>query len=210
LWTRLEFSPHPAELEILRQEGIDLDRRFAMWDNSRIAEFSSAKVGDIRQGRCRVECEVGYWPGRVDTYFDLYVAGVWNVYRAARLLLINIILRLSDGHTPKRSRSDYIKIANLIADDMAASIPYHLVENLPFFVRNQHVNREISDPGKLLGGLVLMHPLYVASRMPYISEDLRDYMQRCLLWIGSNMGIGQATILAKVRPPYHFFKSNTG
>ena len=31
--------------------------------------------------------EVGYWPGRVDKYFDLYVASVWNTVRMARVLL---------------------------------------------------------------------------------------------------------------------------
>lgn len=47
---------------------------------------------------------VGLWPGRRDMYFDLSVAGVWNISRTARLLLIEIIQELlskltSDGNT---------------------------------------------------------------------------------------------------------------
>ena len=84
---------------------------------------------------------------------------------------------------------------------MLASVPYHLVENLQVFLRDSELKTsiEINNPGRLLGGLLLMYPLYVTSRMRFLDTARREYMLRCLAWIGEYMGIGQATVLAKVR-----------
>ena len=143
----------------------------------------------------------GYWPGRVETYFDLYVAGVWNVFRTARLLTLALIVRMSNKHGMIRSFVDLDHTATRTMNDMLASIPYHLTENLQAFLYKQHMNTQIEDPGRHLGGLLLMHPLYVASRLHFVSEDVRAYIRDCLVWIGENMGLGQATLLAKVGSP---------
>jgi hypothetical protein len=71
---------------------------------------------------------------------------------------------------------------------MLASVLYHLVENLQVCLRELKTSKEINNPGRLLGGLLLMYPLYVTSRMRFLDRGMREYM-----------GIGQATVLAKVR-----------
>lgn len=186
----------------LKRESISLNQRFSDWQDSRSKEFRPTSVAHMYNHWQGVsEISAGFWPGRVDTYFDLYVAGVWNIFRAARLLLISLIIKLSAILGDTDDLSWHIHRARSIAQDIASSIPYHLTDDLYAFLNEFGTSMEIRDPGRFLGGLLLIHPLYVASHTPILSEEIRKYMHRCLEWIGSNMGLGQASLLAKVMLP---------
>ncbi|PGH28173.1 hypothetical protein AJ80_00063 [Polytolypa hystricis UAMH7299] len=200
VWTKSEVLFDPKDFKALNRECVALDRRFSNWEDSLVLDFRPIAVAHISQSTYEPrDIAVGFWLGRIDTYFDLYVAGVWNIFRAARLLLLALIIKLSDAVGSSDSYDDdHIHLANSIAEDMAASVPYHLADNLQTFVSELGRSTEISDSGRLLGGLLLMHPLYVATKMPFLPEKMREYMRRCLLWIGYDMGLGQATLLAKV------------
>lgn len=173
-----------------------LDRRFAIWQTTRIPGFNPTVVGQTAKTDSGSIPRVGYWPGSVHTYFDLYVAGVWNIFRAARLSLLALIVKLSEARG--ESSSHHVRVTTCVVDDIIASVPYHLTESLPAFVRQLESGTDIRVPGRFVGGLLLMHPLYVASQMQFLPADMRQYLRACLLWIGSNMGIGQATVLANV------------
>lgn len=146
---------------------------------------------------------VGYWPGMVDTYFDLYVAGVWNTSHTARLLLINLLLELSkilnnNSSNHDREHQDALRLV----EDMVSSIPFHLAEDLHVFLRD--TEKEDAAPKKLhsgrpIGALLLMHPIYVASKLSIVPPHLRIYLHDCPEWIAAHMGIGQALVFAKVR-----------
>jgi hypothetical protein len=137
---------------------------------------------------------VGYWPGKVDTYFDLYAAGVWNIFRAARLLLIALIIKFSDTLGENDTSFGHFHTANHIVEEIVASIPYHLTDNLQAFLSQRSTRTEITDPGKHLGGLLLMHPLYVASEMTFVPrKDARvpakmPYMD----WVEYEVGAGHS------------------
>ena len=199
LWTRTQSPFASNDSQALKKASIALDDRFIEWEESRITEFKSTAIGNVPQTHKEPQVAVGYWPGKVDTYFDLYVAAVWNVFRAARLLLNALIIKVSDALGENDTCAEHIRTANDIVENMIASIPYHLTDNLQVFLSQLSKKSEITDPGKYLGGLLLMHPLYVASEMPFVHARMRDYTRKCLAWIGSNMGFGQATLLANVR-----------
>jgi hypothetical protein len=199
LWTKFQNSQKSKDFFTLRNESILLDQRFAKWQESRVTEFKPTGIGHISRKENEMKVAVGYWPGKVDTYFDLYVAGVWNIFRVARLQVVDLIIKLSDALEVNDGRVDHIHTAHCIVEDMLASIPYHLVDNLQAFLNEVTTSIEITDRGRSLGGLFLMHPIYVASKMPFLPNNIREYIQRCLIWIGSHMGLGQATLLAKVR-----------
>jgi hypothetical protein len=196
LWTTSQASSNPKDFHALKNASIALNQQFIDWKDSRVAEFKPTTIGNISPRHQESEIAVGYWPGKVDTYFDFYTAGVWNIFRAARLLLLLLIIKLSDEND---TCSEYIHAANRIVEDMAASIPYHLTDNLQVFISQLGKKEEIIDPGKYLGGMLLMHPLYVASEMPFVHDGMRECLKRCLAWIGEHMGFGQATVLANVR-----------
>lgn len=183
----------------MRDECLSLDRRFTSWQHTRGPGFNPTEVGHIGETDTDSLPGVGYWPGGVDTYFDLYVSGVWNIFRAARLLLLALTVKLSNALG--EDYLQHVQAAARVVDDMIASVPYHLTDNLPAFVRQLGLSTEIREPGRFLGGLLLLHPLYVASQMLFLPEKTREYLRACLLWIGSRMGIGQATVLANVSKP---------
>ncbi|KAF2792378.1 hypothetical protein K505DRAFT_246780 [Melanomma pulvis-pyrius CBS 109.77] len=199
LWTRSETLFTSKDFRMLLTTSIDLNRRFAKWADSRVPGFKPTTIGKVSQRYDEADIAVGYWPVNVDTYFDLYVAGVWNIFRVARLILLSLIIKLSAILGIKENCIEFIIAGNCILEDMLATIPYHLVNNLPAFVSLLSNEAQITEPGRYLGGLLLMHPLYVVSEIPFLSEPTRVYIRKCLAWIGSNMGIGQATLLANTR-----------
>lgn len=209
-WKKSEALVDLECLNALKEESVALERCFAYWQSSRVSEFKPTIVGHVSAINHDSEIEAGYWPGKVEMYVDLYVAGVWNVFRVGRLLLVALIIDLSDKMGNSDSCISYINTANYIVADIIASVPYHLADNLQAFMSELGTGTGILEPGKSLGGLLLMHPLYLTSNMLFLPEPTREYMRRCLTWIGSNMGFGQATILAKVRSKRCFcFKLST-
>ena len=198
LWTNSGTLFTPEQVSALKAASMDLDQHCTEWEDSRLEEFKSVTIGDISHQQEDSEIPVGYWPGKVDTYFDLYVAGVWNIFRSARLLLIALIMKHSDMVRNSENYIKYTRKANTIVKEMIASIPFHLADNLQVFRSQLSEDTRVIEPGKYLGGLLLIHPLYVASEMSFVPETMREYLRRCLEWIGLNMGFGQATLLASV------------
>lgn len=197
LWDTFDVSSDVATLTTLRDQCLVLHHRFQEWQDGRVADLkpTTVRIAYERRGN---EVAVGYWPGRIDTYFDLYVAEAWNISRAARLLLIALILRLSNILGEIHAHGELLRTAISMAEDMFASIPYHLVDNLQTFVSEMPLTTEITDPGRVLGGLLLMHPLYVVLNMAFLPEEMREYSRRSLLWIATSMGLGHAALLARV------------
>lgn len=185
-------------LALLMNDAITLDRAFAAWQASQVPELSPRKIDEVATGTPGTPPKVGYWPSRVDAYFDLYVAGVWNTSRTARLLLLNLILKLSDILNDDLDTARHQKDVSIILDDIVASIPYHLAEDTDSIIRGGGKNT-FFEPGRPVGGLLLMHPIYIASTLPIVPLDVGKYLKECLSWIGTKMGIGQATLFAQVR-----------
>ena len=79
---------------------------------------------------------------------------------------------------------------------MTASIPFHLAGDVSEYLAGAKTGGRPVAPGKVAGGLLLLHPLYAAARCPLVTLAERQYFGRCLKWIGDNMGIGQASLLA--------------
>jgi hypothetical protein len=188
----------PQELCEIKEEAIVLEQDLADWQKSRCPEFNPRTVGKIPQECTGSIADMGHWPGTVDSYFDLYVAGVWNTSRTARLLLISLILKLSKLLNDNKDHTCEHENALHLASDLLASIPYHLADDLQGFLHNKSTSQDTIEPGRAVGGLLLMHPLYVASTLLIVPPQMREYMRACLAWIGTNMGIGQASIFAKV------------
>ena len=199
------------DLHQLKNEAIALDQAFARWQEAQVKDFNPWTVGKVSQAQAGSKLGVGYWPGRVDTYFDLYVAGVWNTSRTARVLLINVILKLSRILNNNQDHTREHQDALRLVEDIVSSIPFHLAEDLQVFLREigqvevgeaemgNGIAAAILSPGRPVGGLLLMHPIYVASKLSIVPQQMREYLRDCLEWIAKHMGIGQASLFAKVR-----------
>ncbi|KAF4969055.1 hypothetical protein FZEAL_10305 [Fusarium zealandicum] len=154
-----------------RGEVLALHRRFSHWVDSRCPEIRPITVAHIKQTGSESDMVVGCRPGRVDTYFDLYVAGIWDIVRTAQLLIVDMVVRLS-GSLHQDGPLDCTGAANAVLEDVVASIPYHLTDDLHAFLYHSETDKWINDPGRVLGGLLLMHPLYTLSQLSIVSEEM--------------------------------------
>lgn len=136
---------------------------------------------------------------------------VWNAYRKCRILLLNFISTCTsrlcdDDEFPQVSHSYSQKHLNKevreLSEAIAASIPFLIYQNPDALLVQSPVHggmtskQETLLPGSAHGGLLLMHILYVVSRLPIVPESCRKSFSGSLAEIGNLMGIGQATLLA--------------
>ena len=184
----------------IKNEAVLLDQAFAKWQEAQAGNLKPWTIGHVSQRQAVSKLEVGYWPGKLDMYFDLYLAAVWNTSRTARILLINLIVKLSKILNPDDTYSRQHQDTLHLVEDIISSIPFHLAEDLPVFLRE--TERENTAPvmkaGRPVGGLLLIHSIYVASKLPIVPLQMQEYMNDTLEWIATYMGIGQASLFAKV------------
>jgi hypothetical protein len=196
LWERYKIPNNPNDYTALKTDCTAMLHDFTTWTNSQASEAQPIAVTNLGISNENANISVGCWPGRVDTYSDIYIASIWNIARSAQLLLIVLILRISADLNDTDNSQYYIRAAMTSIDTIISSIPYHLTDNLYTFLDGSKT--DITEPGRTLGGLLLMYPVYIASRVPLIPGPVADYLKRCLFWIASDMGIGQAERLVKV------------
>jgi hypothetical protein len=136
-------------------------------------------------------------PEKIHSYLDLYVAGVWNMQRTARLLAISLMLHSSQA-LDGGNRTQLITGAEAVVHSILMSIPFHLSESLQDYDSRATHSEQIKKPGRLLGGFLLLHPLYVITQLPFLPDAVRNTSQKWLKWIAEEMGIGQAKVMASV------------
>ncbi|KAF2496520.1 hypothetical protein BU16DRAFT_549018 [Lophium mytilinum] len=183
------------EVRTLRQEAIDLERHISTWPTKLTKEWEPRVVGNISEAQLNSSKSPG-WPGDVNSYFDLYVAAVWNTYRKTHLMILDIIVKCSNYLEPSDVCFELHPKAQQLADDIAASIPYHLTNDVSEYVQRAQTGGEAKYDGRPVGGLLLLHPLWVVANASIVSHELCTHMRKELSWIGHGMGIGQANQLA--------------
>ncbi|KAL2831551.1 hypothetical protein BDW59DRAFT_182191 [Aspergillus cavernicola] len=182
-------------LHSLKEEAEALNQELEMWQQTQSDDFKPTTVGHMTANPLQQNPQVGYWPGRIDIYFDFYIAAMWNISRTARCVLMDLILQLSNLLNDGLDHFQLHKDSLTQVEDIIASIPYHLTEHIQAFIRHQ--GPTMANPGRPTGGLLLMNPIYILSDLPIVPPEMQVYMKQCLAWIGHHMGIGHASLLAK-------------
>ncbi|KAG9242739.1 hypothetical protein BJ878DRAFT_425253, partial [Calycina marina] len=187
-----------TDLRKLKQETTLLNKRFALWPRLRPREWMPYPLGTVEVSSNLAQHDTNHRSGRINIYSDLYVAAVWNTYRKARQKLMNIIVACSERSVTSGNSAQNRDEVNIIVDDMFASVPFHLIADLPSQLQIGSLLESLGAPGKSLGGLLMMYPWYVVSSWTFLSPEQRIWMSERLRWIGSRMGIQQATRLSNV------------
>lgn len=126
----------------------------------------------------------------------VYVSGVWNSYRKCRLVLLEFIYTCSKRLHLDNDLAPILQVAQTISEDIAASIPFHLLRNPDKVLQQQQTNAAGKlDPNRSIGGLFILHPLHVVSGLGIVPMHSREMFREYLAWIGTVMGIGQARLL---------------
>ncbi|CZT05360.1 uncharacterized protein RAG0_11491 [Rhynchosporium agropyri] len=189
------------ELYSVKRDAENLKDEYNQWEASLPEEWLPRVVGIIdSSGDETSRPQVGYWPGPVTSYHDPYIATIWNAYRKARLLVINIIMSCYDRICtfPEHEEIDpaiFTEIAELSAG-IVSSVPFVLSANTHAFLDSVGSNKPLV-PGRPIGGLLIMHTLYIISVLPIVDRKIQRYLRGCLTWIGKHMKIGQAVILSQ-------------
>jgi hypothetical protein len=130
----------------------------------------------------------------------VYISTIWNTYRKVRLMIIDVIISCASKLNIRNSFHSHMSTAQDLVDDMVASLCFHLCADVPDLVRNVESGAPFClTPGKSLGGLLLMHPLFIVSSLSITKVQQCHNMREALVWIANRMGIGQAQSLLKVR-----------
>ncbi|KAK9369215.1 hypothetical protein V1509DRAFT_515848 [Lipomyces kononenkoae] len=171
-----------------------MNEGFAKWETSQPPEW---RPRTICHRNSMPKRNLSWVSGRVDEYLDLYVAAVWNAYRKNRLFILNNIVRCLKRLEHGRSyHEEMLQVDELISDQLAA-IPFHLTANVRSFAQQLNDNQDpIIVRGRSIGGLLIMHPLYVTSHLSVVNPRIQAQVKDCLAWIGTNMGIGEAKMLS--------------
>jgi len=149
------------------------------------------------------------FPGRVDLYRDFWTASVYNMARVCRLVLASITVRCAAwvcSPVDYRTTPEYATAARICVDtitDIVASVPYHLGWHLkqPDVLRKANLSSfacgdETSQKG--LAGYFLTWPLTCIKGQDYTTDSQRTWINGRLKYIGDELGIKYAYLLAQV------------
>ncbi|KAF2665556.1 hypothetical protein BT63DRAFT_428514, partial [Microthyrium microscopicum] len=186
------------ELQIVLREAHDLNNELADWAKTHLCKWPYRSIGKLDPPAANLIKDI-IWPfGRIDVYADIYVSTVWNMYRQVRLRVIDTIINCASKLGMKSSLHSLISTAHDLVDDIAASLCFHLCADAPGLVRNAETGAPLClAPGKSLGGLLLIQPIFIVSCLSLTPRKQRLRMNEALSWIADQMGIGQARLLLK-------------
>lgn len=116
------------------------------------------------------------------------------------------------ARTSNEAQKQWHERADTLADEIFASMPFHLTclsdlePNSRGEFNERKVNSSLNEKGRTVGGLLLIHPLYVVLQMSSVSDTRRNYARYIMKWIGNEMGIGEALVLSDVSlsPPNQY------
>lgn len=122
----LEACESKGRLLQLLQEAQSIDDAMEQWATSVPSHWSFTRRRDASW-----PAEFAYFE-RCDTYYDVAVASIWNCYRRARLVLLDLIARTARSSV-LQNEPDCDILANkavsesrTLIKDICASVPFHL------------------------------------------------------------------------------------
>jgi len=135
--------------------------------------------------------------GRMDIYYDIHMAGVWNVYRTKRIIVLSIILDcvaaldLSSAGTWQNLKRVAIHKLQELADDICGTVPLIMGTRMQLgleggptieypYVNNQKATEGHRRSAADLGGWKLIEPynqpLKTVANMPYLREGQKEWL----------------------------------
>ncbi|TPR06040.1 hypothetical protein CAN33_0019425 [Aspergillus niger] len=188
------------ELQKTLDRALAIELAFSQWGATQDVSWKADIVGFMSQQDAEASSCPFAWGGPVHAYFDIYVAAVMNTYRKTYLMLLDVLIRLASrmgGSIQTDNVIRWEKQAHILIYDIVASIPYHLTNNLHAYQQDILSLNSPPGVGRSVGGLLLLHPLFVLSTCSAVPQPIQNHALKCLAWIGQHMGIGQGMLMSK-------------
>ncbi|KFZ10003.1 hypothetical protein V501_05389 [Pseudogymnoascus sp. VKM F-4519 (FW-2642)] len=150
------------------------------------------------------------YPGRIDTFPDVWIAGVWTLLRVTRLFISGAVVRCAawlNTSVDYRTTPEYAAAARLGTDsvnDIVAGIPYHLgwkankgpLQRFAVAGDNCFAFGDNQNTPRALGSYLSTWPIFSASCSDFATDAQRTWLKGRLHYITDVMGINQAGTLA--------------
>lgn len=209
-----QTSPSVEALLQLQEDLLALNDEIVYWPDDRPSVWNPKLVGYVSlQGFC--------FSGPVEEYFDrkldlsfrhtvdyrlsfvtVYVAAAWNSWRSTHIIYIDHLVHVAKALGQYELIPLHLQKVGRLAAGLEASIPYHLSQNVEDYIKKANSGMPCLHTDRLVGGFLLLHPLYAIARCTVVDTTTRQYIVNTLRWIGLEMGIRQATVLAGCIQPY--------
>lgn len=127
----------------------------------------------------------GFWP-----------AGVWNIYRSARILTNEIILKtLSSPPASAPVTFDALRLASVAVSTQLCS---EICTSVSFYFGGEFSSNSSTYVPMAASGHAVIWPLFIVGTFPEISAFVQGWVIKLLAKIGELAGIRQATSLAYI------------
>jgi hypothetical protein len=156
-----------------------------------------------------------FYPGRVDTYSDLWMATTHSMARVSRLFIFTSILRCTAWLTIPLNCEETLeymtisKQARVLIEEIIASIPYYLGHetedrSISAFTDSYFPCGSSSKIGGTgVTGIFAMWPIFAAIGSDFTTDSQRSWLRGRLKYIAETLGIHQAKMLLQVSSPRH-------
>ncbi|GAB0145987.1 hypothetical protein EsHS_00006402 [Epichloe bromicola] len=149
------------------------------------------------------------FPGRIDTYGDLWVVNFWNVMRCMRIVLASLIIRLTawvNFPTDYRTTPEYASTVSTVVEavtDIISSVPYQMGlfdKRKDLRESATHSNFGCGDDAseKGLAGYFLLWPLTCIQGQDYLTDSQRIWVKGRLKAIGNALGVRYGNMLSQL------------
>ncbi|KHN98693.1 uncharacterized protein MAM_03155 [Metarhizium album ARSEF 1941] len=149
------------------------------------------------------------FPGRIDTYADLWVVNFWNVMRCMRIILASLTIRCTawiDFPADYRTTAEYATTVRTCVEaisDIIASVPYQM----GLFSKRNDLQKaathsvfgcgeDTSEKG--LAGYFLLWPLACIQGQDYLTDSQRIWVKGRLKSIGNTLGVRYGNLLSQL------------
>jgi Fungal specific transcription factor domain len=211
--TMMRFSSLRAEIfqKILTDRKIILSRALAL-DAKLLEIVTNVQPGwEYRTVLTEAKSE-HIFNGRYHVYKDYWMSQIWNTLRTGRILLNEMIRNtLLDGFSaspPVFNSAEHSAQFQISTDtiyemqaDILCTVPQHVgyfPEGQTHFQTLAEVDQSQLPAIKMSGGSFLIWPLWLAGILDITTEEVRKFVTRNLVSIGTTMGIKQAHLLAGI------------
>lgn len=135
--------------------------------------------------------------GRIDVYYDIHMAGIWNFYRTKRIIVFSILLDCLAASGPSFGGAwqDLKRVAvrklQELADDICGTVPLILGTRMQLrleggpaieypYIHNQKITEEHRRSAVNVGGWKLIEPynqpLTTVANIPYLREGQKEWL----------------------------------
>ncbi|TGO42135.1 hypothetical protein BHYA_0012g00510 [Botrytis hyacinthi] len=182
-----------------------IEQSYSEWGESMPAQCNYKPIGwidAIPEGKF---AESKYFPGKIDKYHEVWVAHIWNLSRASRLLNNSTIVRCAawlcspqDYRTTVEYEKAMIAGKEMIRD-IIASVPNCLGEiptAMDIKIPSEHsfaCGDESDAHAKGLSGLFILWPLFSVATSDFVSKSQRTWVLGRMKYAAEELGISQGS-----------------